>query len=128
MGGAIEATPSLQFSFDTTLKVRIPKNERRSYVCNPIASITSAPAASEGYVATVTLIVNLESVYGTLDELVSSNNFVYDHLLSSVTKEEFLKTITEVANANGGWSSYNMTVHLPAPDEYQFTSSVAEFK
>lgn len=127
VGGAIEATPSLQFSFDTTLKVRIPKNERRSYVCNPIASITSAPAASEGYVATVTLIVNLESVYGTLDELVSSN-FVYDPLFSSVTKEEFLKTITEVANANGGWSSYNMTVHLPAPDEYQFTASVAEFK
>ena len=113
-------TASELISFATPADIsNIPKNERREYVCNPIASI-----ASTAYTDTYSFTVDMSRYYGAIQAFVSLPDFDYSAIPNGVAKEEFEKAITEAVNEKGGWGNLGFTSPIAAAGDFRYSADL----
>lgn len=101
------------YTLDTPWKVVMGPNEMVSLSCNPVAKIASTDI---GNPMSVDVTVNMESLFGNLDDFLSSG-FSYDEIGGTgVTKEALKNAINEVLTPDSysSWNDLKLTLQLPS--------------
>lgn len=101
------------YTLDTPWKVVMGPNEMVSLSCNPVNKISSTDS---GYSMNVDVTVNMESLFGSLDDFLSSG-FSYDEIGSmGVTKEALKNAINKVLTPDSysSWDALKLTLQLPS--------------
>lgn len=101
------------YTLDTPWKVVMGPNEMVSLSCNPVKKISSTDI---GYSMNVDVTVNMESLFGSLDDFLSSG-FSYDEIGSmGVTKEALKNAINKVLTPDSysSWDALKLTLQLPS--------------
>lgn len=104
------------YTLDTPWKVAMGPNEKNSLSCNPVAKIASTDTRKTMN-AKVTVYMN--SLFGSLDEFLSSG-FSYDEIGGTgVTKEALKNAINDVLTPDsyGSWNDLKLTLQLPSLEE-----------
>lgn len=106
----------VNYTLDTSWKVVMGPNEKKSLSCNPVVMI--APTDTRKTMnAEVT--VRMSSLFGSLDEFLSSG-FSYDEIGGTgVTKEALKNAINDVLTLDsyGSWNALELTLQLPSLEE-----------
>lgn len=106
----------VNYTLDTSWKVVMGPNEKKSLSCNPVVKI--APTDTRKTMnAEVT--VRMSSLFGSLDEFLSSG-FSYDEIGGTgVTKEALKNAINDVLTLDsyGSWNALELTLQLPSLEE-----------
>lgn len=106
----------VNYTLDTSWKVAMGPNEKNSLSCNPVAKIASTDTRKTMN-AKVTVYMN--SLFGSLDEFLSSG-FSYDEIGGTgVTKEALKNAINDVLTPDsyGSWNDLKLTLQLPSLEE-----------
>lgn len=100
----------VNYTLDTTWKVVMGPNEMVSLSCNPVEKISST---DPGNSMNVDVTVNMESLFGSLDDFLSSG-FSYGG--TGVTKEALKNAINEVLTPDSysSWDALKLTLQLPS--------------
>lgn len=96
-----------ELKLGTALPIRGGKNVKKVYECNPIETISSTPTSLKS----VTVTLNLNTLVGTIDEVLNREEFV--NIL--VSKETFKRYINEVLSSykNSTWNAFQLPVTVP---------------
>lgn len=96
-----------ELKLGTALPIRGGKNVKKVYECNPIETISSTPTSLKS----VTVTLNLNTLVGTIDEVLNREEFV--NIL--VSKETFKRYINEVLSSykNSTWNAFQLPVPVP---------------
>ena len=96
-----------ELKLGTALPIRGGKNVKKVYECNPIETISSTPTSLKS----VTVTLNLNTLVGTIDEVLNREEFV--NIL--VFKETFKRYINEVLSSykNSTWNAFQLPVTVP---------------
>lgn len=103
----------VNYTLDTPWKVVMGPNEMVSLSCNPVEKISST---DPGNSMSVDVTVNMESLFGSLDDFLSSG-FSYDEIGSmGVTKEALKNAINKVLTPDSysSWDALKLTLQLPS--------------
>lgn len=124
-------TVSLNLNFSDT-PVTISKNGRKTYICNPIGEISPKELGEgETYTGTYEFNVNMSEYYGTLDELLTSENgFRFDDDTSTEsqnTKKSFKEAVSDVF---GGWggseTGVSFTISIPDAGQFSYKATLTD--
>lgn len=103
----------VNYTLDTSWKVAMGPNEKNSLSCNPVAKISST--ADIGNSMSVSVTVDMESLFGNLDSFTSSNNdFIYAE--GTVMQKDLIDAMNRVLKPNnyGSWHELKLTLQLPS--------------
>lgn len=103
----------VNYTLDTSWKVAMGPNEKNSLSCNPVAKIASTDTRKT---MNAEVTVNMESLFGSLDDFLSSG-FSYDEIGGTgVTKEALKNAINEVLTPDSysSWDALKLTLQLPS--------------
>lgn len=124
-------TVSLNLNFSDT-PVTISKNGRKTYICNPIGEISPKELGEEEtYTGTYEFNVNMSEYYGTLDELLTSENgFRFDGDTSTGsqnTMESFKEAVSDVFGGwGGGETGVSFTISIPDAGQFSYKATLTD--
>lgn len=102
----------VDYILDTPWKVAMGPNEMVSLSCNPVKKISSTDIGNS---MSVSVTVDMESLFGNLDSFTSSNNdFIYAE--GTVMQKDLIDAMNRVLKPNnyGSWNELKLTLQLPS--------------
>lgn len=102
----------VNYTLDTSWKVAMGPNEMVSLSCNPVKKISLTDIGNS---MSVSVTVNMESLFGNLNSFTSSNNnFMYAD--GTVTQTDLINAMNEVLieDKYGSWNELKLTLQLPS--------------
>lgn len=130
-------TVSLELTFSDT-PVTISKNGKKTYTCNPIGQISPKELGDEEtYTGTYEFTVKMSDYYGSLEDLLTSENgFTFDDDTSGDdtstepqnTKTNFMNAVSRVFGDWGSTSETDVpfTINIPEVGQFSYQATLEE--
>lgn len=101
----------VDYTLDTPWKVAMGPNEMVSLSCSPVEKISSTDIGNS---MSVSVTVDMKSLFGDLDSFTSSNNdFIYAE--GTVMQEDLIDAMNSVfSDKYGRWDALKLTLQLPS--------------
>ncbi len=115
-------TTTLNLKFDESKEISLQKNGLVTYTCNPIGEIEPKElSVSEKYSGSFDVTINMEDTYGSLVNLLTTENgFSFDKTNNN-TQTAFKNAIEDVFSS---WGDVTLSIQIPASNEFTYTTTI----